>query len=92
MACCTQNIASVIVGTIIAIQEEEGWWYLGCRKCSKKVVKDSEFVDLDDDTTSQSLSYADQWRCTKCNEVVKGIKSMYVAFSHIKLKFINLLF
>ncbi|PWA68659.1 nucleic acid-binding, OB-fold protein [Artemisia annua] len=31
-----KNIASVIVGTIIAIQEEEGWWYLGCRKYSKK--------------------------------------------------------
>ncbi|PWA65411.1 nucleic acid-binding, OB-fold protein [Artemisia annua] len=25
-----KNITSVIVGTIIAIQEEEGWWYLGC--------------------------------------------------------------
>ncbi|PWA71449.1 nucleic acid-binding, OB-fold protein [Artemisia annua] len=71
-----KNIASVIVGTIIAIQEEEGWWYLGCRKCSKKVVKDNEFVDLDAHTTSKSTSSPDQWRCTKCNEIVKGIKSI----------------
>ncbi|PWA52086.1 replication protein A 70 kDa DNA-binding subunit B [Artemisia annua] len=54
-----RNIASVIVGTIIVIQEEEGWWYLGCRKCSKKVVK------------------GERWRCTKCNEIVKGIKSIF---------------
>ena len=83
-----QNIASVMVGTIITILEEEGWWYLGCKKCSNKVVKDSEFVDLDADT-SNSTSMADQWRCTKCkeivkgikwcNEIVKGIKSMYVS-------------
>ena len=73
-----QNIASVMVGTIITILDEEGWWYLGCKKCSKKVVKDSEFVDLDADT-SNSTSLADQWRCTKCNEIVKGIKSMYVS-------------
>ena len=73
---CLQNIASVIVGTIIVIQEEDGWWYLGCRKCSKKVVKESEFVDLDDDSTGKMSVTSDQWRCTKCNEIVKGIKSM----------------
>ncbi|PWA44341.1 nucleic acid-binding, OB-fold protein [Artemisia annua] len=71
-----KNIASVIVGTIIAIQEEEGWWYLGCRKCSKKVVKESEFVDLDDDSKGKMSVTSDQWRCTKCNEIVKGIKSI----------------
>ncbi|PWA43879.1 replication protein A 70 kDa DNA-binding subunit B [Artemisia annua] len=72
-----KNITSVIVGTIIAIQEEEGWWYLGCRKCSKKVVKDSEFVDLDDDSKGKMSVTSDQWRCTKCNEIVKGIKSIF---------------
>ncbi|PWA48302.1 replication protein A 70 kDa DNA-binding subunit B [Artemisia annua] len=72
-----KNIASVIVGTIIAIQEEEGWWYLGCRKCSKKVVKESEFVDLDDDSKGKMSVTSDQWRCTKCNEIVKGIKSIF---------------
>ncbi|PWA91525.1 replication protein A 70 kDa DNA-binding subunit D [Artemisia annua] len=39
-----QGKASVIVGTIIAIHEEEGWWYLGCRKCNKKVVKESHLL------------------------------------------------
>ncbi|PWA48630.1 replication protein A 70 kDa DNA-binding subunit B [Artemisia annua] len=72
-----KNIASVIVGTIIAIQEEKGWWYLGCRKCSKKVVKECEFVDLDDDSKGKMSVTSDQWRCTKCNKIVKGIKSIF---------------
>ncbi|PWA28987.1 replication protein A 70 kDa DNA-binding subunit B [Artemisia annua] len=59
------------------IQEEEGWWYLGCKKCSKKVVKESEFVDLDDDTKGKSNGSVDQLRCTKCNEIVKGIRSIF---------------
>ena len=66
------------------IQEEEGWWYLGCKKCSKKVVKESEFVDLDDDTKGKSIGSADKWRCTKCNEIVNGIRSMYVYKFSIK--------
>ncbi|PWA36352.1 nucleic acid-binding, OB-fold protein [Artemisia annua] len=41
---------SVIVGTIIAICEDEGWWYLGCGKCKKKVVKASNIVDLESET------------------------------------------
>ncbi|PWA49338.1 nucleic acid-binding, OB-fold protein [Artemisia annua] len=75
-----KNIASIIVGTIIAIQEEEGWWYLGCRKCSKKVVKESEFVDLDDDSKGKMSVTSDQWRCTKCNEIVKVINQCRSAY------------
>nr|GEY77141.1 hypothetical protein [Tanacetum cinerariifolium] len=31
-----QGVQCVIVGTVIAIQEDEGWWYLGCRACRGK--------------------------------------------------------
>ena len=72
-----QGKASVIVGTIIAIHEEEGWWYLGCRKCNKKVVKESHFVDLEAETKPKYgyQQTPDQWTCTKCNKTVTGIKT-----------------
>ncbi|GKE08115.1 nucleic acid-binding, OB-fold protein [Tanacetum coccineum] len=46
---------SIIAATIILIQEEEGWWYLGCRKCNKKVVRADEVLDLEDKDTSASI-------------------------------------
>ncbi|GKE12115.1 replication protein A 70 kDa DNA-binding subunit B, partial [Tanacetum coccineum] len=30
------RVTSVIVGTIIAIHEEEGWWYVGCRSFKRR--------------------------------------------------------
>ncbi|PWA46838.1 nucleic acid-binding, OB-fold protein [Artemisia annua] len=44
---------SVIVGAIIAIHEEEGWWYLGCRKCNKKVVKESNVIDVESESKNK---------------------------------------
>nr|GFB32678.1 replication protein A 70 kDa DNA-binding subunit B [Tanacetum cinerariifolium] len=37
----------VILGTMIAIQEDEGWWYLGCRACRGKVIKSTDYIDLE---------------------------------------------
>ena len=73
----SQGKPSVIVGTIIAIHEEEGWWYLGCRKCNKKVVKESQFVDLESETKPKYgyQQTPDQWTCTKCAKTVTGIKT-----------------
>ncbi|PWA77276.1 protein HGH1 [Artemisia annua] len=42
---------------IYLITFQEGWWYLGCRKCNKKVVKESQFVDLEDETKNFKASY-----------------------------------
>ncbi|GJW88772.1 replication protein A 70 kDa DNA-binding subunit B, partial [Tanacetum coccineum] len=42
-----QGVQSVIVGTVIAIQEDEGWWYLRCRTCRGKVIKSTDYVDLE---------------------------------------------
>nr|GFD23125.1 nucleic acid-binding, OB-fold protein [Tanacetum cinerariifolium] len=41
-----QGVQSVIVGTVITIQEGEGWWYLGCRACRGKVIKSTGYIDL----------------------------------------------
>nr|GEV28910.1 hypothetical protein [Tanacetum cinerariifolium] len=57
----SRGMALIITGTIIAIQEEEGWWYIGCRTCRKKVIKESEFVDLETDTKNKSKSSHDEW-------------------------------
>ena len=71
-----QGKPSVIVGTVIAIHEEEGWWYLGCRKCNKKVVRESQFVDLDEEADSKfGYQKPNEWRCTKCDMIVSGIKT-----------------
>ncbi|GJV21186.1 hypothetical protein Tco_1484224 [Tanacetum coccineum] len=43
-----QGMASIVVGSIIAILVEESWWYLGCRIYRKQVIKDSEYVDLEE--------------------------------------------
>ncbi|GJZ14822.1 replication protein A 70 kDa DNA-binding subunit B [Tanacetum coccineum] len=52
-----------IFGTIITIQEDEGWWYLECRACRGKVIKSTDYVDLEsempkktDETGTMSLS------------------------------------
>nr|GEU78216.1 replication protein A 70 kDa DNA-binding subunit B [Tanacetum cinerariifolium] len=66
---------SIIVGTIIAIQEEERWWYIGCWTCRKKVINESEFVDLETDTNNKSKCRPDEWRYTKCNVVTTSIKT-----------------
>ncbi|GKG33666.1 replication protein A 70 kDa DNA-binding subunit B, partial [Tanacetum coccineum] len=70
-------MASIIIGTIIAIQEEEGWWYIGCQTCRKKVTKESEFVDLETDRKNKFKSRHDEWRCTKCNVVTTSIKTQF---------------
>ncbi|GJT41602.1 replication protein A 70 kDa DNA-binding subunit B [Tanacetum coccineum] len=72
-----QGMASIIVGTIIAIHEEEGWWYIGCRTCRKKVIKEIEIVDLETDMENKSKIGPDEWRCTKCNVVTTSIKTIF---------------
>nr|GEV59215.1 replication protein A 70 kDa DNA-binding subunit B [Tanacetum cinerariifolium] len=41
------GVQSVIVGTVITIQEDEGWWYLGCKACRGKVIKSTDYIDLE---------------------------------------------
>ncbi|PWA85368.1 nucleic acid-binding, OB-fold protein [Artemisia annua] len=72
-----QGDTSVIVGTICAINEEDGWWYSGCGKCKKKVVKASEVVDLEAETPKKSAGGPTEWWCSKCDAVCAGLKSVY---------------
>ncbi|GKG01113.1 hypothetical protein Tco_0305818 [Tanacetum coccineum] len=47
------DMSSIIDGAIIAIKEHEGWWYIGCRCYRKKVIKESEYVDLEGETKNK---------------------------------------
>ncbi|GJZ62314.1 replication protein A 70 kDa DNA-binding subunit B [Tanacetum coccineum] len=58
---------SVIVATVILIQEEEGWWYLGCRKCNKKVVRVDEVLDPEDKDASASVKGTNGYFCKTCD-------------------------
>nr|GEU51396.1 hypothetical protein [Tanacetum cinerariifolium] len=51
-----QGVTSIIVGTIIAIHEEEGWWYTGHKGCKKKVIRSSDMVDLEADAPKKTSS------------------------------------
>ncbi|GJU77673.1 hypothetical protein Tco_1274743 [Tanacetum coccineum] len=44
---------SIIVGTIIAIHEEEGLLYIGCKGCKQKVIRSSDMVDLEADVPDE---------------------------------------
>ncbi|PWA59029.1 replication protein A 70 kDa DNA-binding subunit B [Artemisia annua] len=72
-----QGNPSVIVGTVCAINEEEGWWYLGCGKCKKKVVKASDIVDVESETPGKQVGGPTEWYCTKCLVVVQSLKSVF---------------
>ncbi|PWA77042.1 nucleic acid-binding, OB-fold protein [Artemisia annua] len=71
------GVPSIIVGTICAIQEEEGWWYLGCRTCRKRVVKSSEIVDLENETPPKPSGGPNEWWCSKCKTTITGIKTQF---------------
>ncbi|PWA48138.1 nucleic acid-binding, OB-fold protein [Artemisia annua] len=72
-----QGVPSIIGGSICAIQEEEGWWYLGCRSCRKKVVKSSDIVDLESDTKPNPSAGANERWCSKCKATVTSIKTQF---------------
>ncbi|PWA50531.1 nucleic acid-binding, OB-fold protein [Artemisia annua] len=72
-----QGKPSVIVGTIIAICEDEGWWYLSCGKCKKKVVKTTDIVDLEADTPPKPVGGPTEWWCSKCGAVVTSLKTQF---------------
>nr|GEZ50227.1 replication protein A 70 kDa DNA-binding subunit B [Tanacetum cinerariifolium] len=56
-----QGVQSVIVGTVIAIQEDESWWYLGCRACHGKVIKSTDYIDLESEIPKKLDGPNDWW-------------------------------
>ncbi|GJR22224.1 replication protein A 70 kDa DNA-binding subunit B [Tanacetum coccineum] len=75
-----QGVTSVIVDTIIVIHEEEGWLYIGCKVCKKKVIGSSDMVDLEAEMPMKKTDVKDDWYCTKCNAVsnIKTIENAYI--------------
>ncbi|GKG55218.1 hypothetical protein Tco_0571858, partial [Tanacetum coccineum] len=49
------GVTSVIVRTIIAIHEEEGWSYIGCKVCKKKVIRSADMIDLEADVPKKAI-------------------------------------
>ncbi|GJV38008.1 replication protein A 70 kDa DNA-binding subunit B [Tanacetum coccineum] len=68
---------SVIVAIVILIQEEEGWWYLGCRKCNKKVVRVVEVRDPEDKDTSSSDKGSNGFFCKTCNVLCSNVVTRF---------------
>ncbi|GJX18592.1 hypothetical protein Tco_0221269 [Tanacetum coccineum] len=56
-----EGVTSIIVGTIIAIHEEEGWWYIGYRSCRKKAIRSQDMIDFKVDMPKKSASSKDDW-------------------------------
>ncbi|KAJ9558878.1 hypothetical protein OSB04_013492 [Centaurea solstitialis] len=52
------ELKCVVLGTIKFIKEEEGWYYLACRKCNCKAIPKSSIVDLEDMDGSDSNDVA----------------------------------
>ncbi|GJZ06892.1 replication protein A 70 kDa DNA-binding subunit B [Tanacetum coccineum] len=70
-----QGVPSVIVGNVIAIQEDEGWWYLRCRTCRTKVIKSTDYIDLEFEVPKKAPDGSNDWWCRKCQAWVSLIKS-----------------
>nr|GEZ45308.1 replication protein A 70 kDa DNA-binding subunit B [Tanacetum cinerariifolium] len=78
-----QGVQSVIVGTMITIQENKGWWYLGCRAYRGKVIKSTDYIDLESEMPKKGDGPNDWW-CRKCNAWVALIKSQFHLQIHVQ--------
>nr|GEU65752.1 replication protein A 70 kDa DNA-binding subunit B [Tanacetum cinerariifolium] len=58
---CYMGVTSIIMGTKIAIHEDEGWWYIGCRSCKKKFIRKKDMIDLEANMPKKSASGKDDW-------------------------------
>ncbi|GKB46208.1 RNA-directed DNA polymerase, eukaryota, partial [Tanacetum coccineum] len=90
-----QGVPSVIVGNVIAIQEDEGWWYLRCRTCRTKVIKSTDYIDLEFEVPKKAPDGSNDWWCRKCQAWVSLIKShfwndLWIGNSMLKLSFLRL--
>nr|GEX83369.1 hypothetical protein [Tanacetum cinerariifolium] len=70
------GVQFVIVGTVIAIHEDEGWWYLGCKACRGKVIKSTDYIDLESEMPKKPDGPNDWW-CRLCKAWVALIKSQF---------------
>nr|GEU62476.1 nucleic acid-binding, OB-fold protein [Tanacetum cinerariifolium] len=69
-----QGVTFVIVGTIIAIHEEEGWWYVGCRSCKKKVIREKDMIDLESDIPKKNAFVLTVLRLSDDPEILDSIR------------------
>nr|GEV44474.1 hypothetical protein [Tanacetum cinerariifolium] len=72
-----EGVLSIIVGNMIAIQEDEGWWYLRCRTCRTKVIKSTDYIYLESKVLKKAPDGSNDWWCRKCQAWVSLIKSQF---------------
>ncbi|GKB90417.1 retrotransposon protein, putative, ty1-copia subclass, partial [Tanacetum coccineum] len=72
-----QGVPSVILGIVIAIQEDEGWCYTGCRTCCTKVIKSTGYIDLESEVPRKPTNGPNDWWCRKCQACVSLIKTQF---------------
>nr|GEZ07983.1 hypothetical protein [Tanacetum cinerariifolium] len=84
------GVQSVIVGTVIAIQEDEGWWYLGCRECHCKDETGTMSLSLFNDEVHAMVGRSAYQLCEKNSKVViddYNVKKLLPVFT--VLRFFN---
>lgn len=77
----------VVLGKITLLEEEFGWFYPGCRKCSKKVLPKAEYLMIVEEVSKElEEAPADSLWCPRCRA---GATSVVPKYKIIPLKFLN---
>ena len=69
-----QEMSCVVVATIKIVQEEYGWFYAACRKCFKKVMGKSEYLQNVENVSDDIVRLpATSLVCPKCHSECTSI-------------------
>ncbi|XP_021980190.1 uncharacterized protein LOC110876324 [Helianthus annuus] len=73
-----QEMSCVVVATIKIVQEEYGWFYAACRKCFKKVMGKSEYLQNVENVSDDILRLpATSLVCIKCHTECTSITTKF---------------
>ncbi|KAJ0936764.1 putative nucleic acid-binding, replication factor A [Helianthus annuus] len=73
-----QEMSCVVVATIKIVQEEYGWFYVACRKCFKKVMGKSEYLQNVENVSDDILRlHATSLVCIRCHTECTSITTKF---------------
>ncbi|XP_022014818.1 replication protein A 70 kDa DNA-binding subunit A-like [Helianthus annuus] len=73
-----KEMSCVVVATIKIVQEEYGWFYHACRKCFKKVISKSEYLQNVENVSDDILQMpATSLVCPKCSSECTSITTKF---------------
>lgn len=61
-----QESVCVLLGTIKSVEDVNGWFYVACYKCNKKVVPVTDIVSLEDIDVGEKDDDVGVLYCPKC--------------------------